>query len=192
MYVYIQCTVQDNTVQYYLKVLLALHLYPPAHLKKKHHLSNRALWRSTQSCTSYLKGIWLDKAMIQTMVTVCRLTLHILSKQIRLGSCNVLPAFSSVFLNPCPEWQLLARQHGTNKLTVRHIVIDRGNESEEEEEDDDDSEATLMKELKNLYNSKETKSTSTVVNGTQSPKQLKRKLNTPTKSKVKKDALKLR
>lgn len=72
----------------------------------------------------------------------------------------------------------------------------RGNESEEEEDvddsDDDESEANLIKQLKKLYNNKETKSATTALNGRQSPKQAKRKINTPKKTKVKKDALKLR
>lgn len=71
-------------------------------------------------------------------------------------------------------------------------MTDRGIESEEEEDADSESEANLMKELKKLYNSKETKPASTALNKKQSPKWPKRKTNTPKKAKVKKDSSKLR
>lgn len=77
-------------------------------------------------------------------------------------------------------------------LILAYIVIDRGIESEEEEDADSESEANLMKELKALYNSKETKPVSTALSKKQSPKQPKRKINTPKKAKVKKDSSKLR
>ena len=70
-------------------------------------------------------------------------------------------------------------------------TIDRGNDSEEENEaDNEESESKLMKELKKLYNSKETKSASTAFNGRLSSKQSK--VNTPTKMKVKKAVVKQR
>ena len=49
-----------------------------------------------------------------------------------------------------------------------------------------------MKELKKLYNSKDTKSVSTAFNGRPSPKQSKVKSKTPTKVKVKKAVRKQR
>ena len=67
-------------------------------------------------------------------------------------------------------------------------MFDRGDESEEEEDNDDvDNEAALMKELKDLYNKKET----TACNVSQLPKQSKKE-KSGEKSEVQNASLKLR
>lgn len=72
-------------------------------------------------------------------------------------------------------------------------IIDSGDGADEEKEaGDEECESNLMKELKKLYNSKDTKSVSTAFNGRPSPKQSKVKSKTPTKIKVKKAVKKQR
>ena len=75
------------------------------------------------------------------------------------------------------------------------VLISRGKECDSEDDDDvddDDSEATLMRELKTLYNSKNMKSTSVVLKGNKSPQHEKDKVVTPKKSKWKNDSKKMR
>lgn len=75
------------------------------------------------------------------------------------------------------------------------VLISRGKECDsvdDDDVDDDNSEATLMRELKTLYNSKNMKSTSEVFKGNQSPQHEKDKVVTPKKSKWKNDSKKMR